>query len=63
MMTTFGAVIVLTVNALVAMRPALSVTFSVKVKVPAVLNVPLSTPALLSVNPDGSVEPAFTLQV
>ena len=56
-MTTFGAVVVVTVsvNAFVEIRPALSVTLMVKLNVPCAVGVPLMTPPLLRLSPAGSV--------
>jgi hypothetical protein len=65
-----GEVVVITsaglmvrVNARVAVAVALSVTWAVKLYVPAVVGVPLSTPlAAFSVSPGGSA-PALTDQL
>ena len=56
MITTFGAVAVVTVSVKVLLptRPALSVTLIVTLKVPCENVVPLMTPPLLSVMPLGS---------
>ena len=55
-MTTFGAVAVVTlkVKAFVPMRPALSVTLIVTLKVPCAFVLPLITPAPLKVTPLGN---------
>ena len=39
----------------VAAVPALSVTFTLKLEEPALVGVPLNTPAVLSVSPAGNV--------
>jgi hypothetical protein len=52
---TDGAAAMTRVNDLVEVAPTLSVTFTVNVEEPAVVGVPLSTPAELKVNPAGAV--------
>ncbi len=55
--------LMVTANALVALAVALSVTRAVKLYVPAVVGVPLSTPlAAFNPSPGGSV-PALTAQL
>jgi hypothetical protein len=55
-MTIAGATVI--VYGRVTMTPTLSVAATVKLKVPAALGVPLSTPALLNASPVGSVPTA-----
>jgi hypothetical protein len=43
------------VSEAVAAVPALSVTFTLKLEEPALVGVPLNTPAVLSVSPAGNV--------
>lgn len=50
-------------NAAVAVFEAESVTVTLKLGVPTVVGLPLSTPAAERFNPAGSVEPLATAQV